>query len=48
MYHGDDPFDDDDRDFDLAKDDGWSNDDIGRHLHEDSDGRYTGPKDEAS
>lgn len=40
-----DPFDDDDRDFDLAKEDGWSNADLlaGRHR---SGGRYLGSKDD--
>lgn len=44
MRHGPDPFDDDDRDFDLAKDDGWSNDDLANRRHVDSEGRYAGPK----
>lgn len=47
-----DPFDDegpdDDGGFDLAKDDGWTNADIGAHRHIDDDGRYAGPKDDCS
>lgn len=43
-----DPFDDDDRDFDLAKDDGWTNADLAARRHLDADGRYAGAKDEQS
>ena len=48
MNHGDDPFDDFDDSHDLAKDDGWSNDDLLNRRHLDSDGRYAGPKEERS